>query len=146
MKHYLIDTNVIVISLRRGLGWSNTMTRFNISEHNSAFFISVVSIGELYALALKNNWGMPRVLILEEIISQFVIIDINHEGVLRQYAEIDAYSQGKHPRHPLNSSARNMGKNDLWIAATASAFDLTLLTTDQDFDHIPSEIFQQIRL
>lgn len=36
----------------------------------------------------------------------------------------------------VGMSARNMGKNDLWIAATASALDLTLLTTDRDFDHL----------
>jgi tRNA(fMet)-specific endonuclease VapC len=29
-----------------------------------------------------------------------------------------------------------MGKNDLWIAATASVFNLTLLTSDQDFSHL----------
>ena len=34
-------------------------------------------------------------------------------------------------------SARNMGKNDLWIAATALYFDMVLHTTDNDFDHLP---------
>jgi len=29
-----------------------------------------------------------------------------------------------------------MGKNDLWIAATASVLEATLLTTDFDFDHL----------
>ena len=29
-----------------------------------------------------------------------------------------------------------MGKNDLWIAAAASVYDLTLITTDKDFDHL----------
>lgn len=29
-----------------------------------------------------------------------------------------------------------MGKNDLWIAATASAIDATLITSDKDFDHL----------
>ena len=29
-----------------------------------------------------------------------------------------------------------MGKNDLWIAATAMATGATLLTTDKDFDHL----------
>jgi predicted nucleic acid-binding protein len=34
-----------------------------------------------------------------------------------------------------------MGKNDLWIAATASAFDLQLVTMDKDFNHLaPSYI------
>ena len=32
-----------------------------------------------------------------------------------------------------------MGKNDVWIAATASVLDATLLTTDNDFDHLNKE-------
>jgi len=32
-----------------------------------------------------------------------------------------------------------MGKNDLWIAATASAFDIRLITTDKDFDHLKDQ-------
>ena len=35
-----------------------------------------------------------------------------------------------------------MGKNDLWIAATASAFDMVLVTTDQDFDHLDGEFIK----
>ncbi len=31
-----------------------------------------------------------------------------------------------------------MGKNDLWIAATASVLNAKLLTTDHDFDHLDS--------
>lgn len=42
---------------------------------------------------------------------------------------------------PVKFSSRNMGKNDLWIAATASAFDLQLVTMDKDFNHLtPSYI------
>jgi len=55
----------------------------------------------------------------------------------RPYAQLDAYSQGKLltlPRPP-GLSARNMGKNDLWIAATALYFDVDLHTFDKDFDH-----------
>ncbi len=33
-------------------------------------------------------------------------------------------------------SARNMGKNDLWIAATAHILGAKLLTTDGDFNHL----------
>ena len=32
-----------------------------------------------------------------------------------------------------------MGKNDLWIAATSSVYDLVLLTTDKDFNHLDGE-------
>jgi len=31
-----------------------------------------------------------------------------------------------------------MGKNDLWIAATSSILNATLLTTDTGFDHLNS--------
>ena len=39
-------------------------------------------------------------------------------------------------------TARNMGKNDLWIAATSSAYDLVLITTDNDFNHLEHEYLQ----
>ena len=35
-----------------------------------------------------------------------------------------------------DSYASSMGKNDLWIAAAASAMNSTLVTTDKDFDHL----------
>jgi tRNA(fMet)-specific endonuclease VapC len=46
------------------------------------------------------------------------------------YEEIDCFSLS----HPLG--AYNMGKNDLWIAATAKASGAVLLTTDADFNHL----------
>ncbi|MGB1243372.1 MAG: PIN domain-containing protein [Chitinophagales bacterium] len=54
------------------------------------------------------------------------------------YGEIDVYSQGKLKarRLPRGLSARNMGKNDLWISSTASVTGATLLTTDKDFQHL----------
>ncbi|MEZ4887560.1 MAG: hypothetical protein R3E32_22700 [Chitinophagales bacterium] len=32
-----------------------------------------------------------------------------------------------------------MGKNDLWIAATSNVYDLVLITTDNDFNHLSDE-------
>ena len=43
----------------------------------------------------------------------------NDDNLMEAYARIDAYSQGRLQGEPLDMSARNMGKNDLWIAATA---------------------------
>ncbi len=63
-------------------------------------------------------------------------IDIWSEDILERYAEMDAFSQNKLPARPLGLTARNMGKNDLWIAATASILDAQLITTDADFDHL----------
>ena len=73
---------------------------------------------------------------LNKITSHFVIADINAESIIQKYAEIDAFSQGKLEGVQLNDSSRNMGKNDIWIAASASVLGLTLITTDQDFSHL----------
>ncbi|MCY7311131.1 MAG: hypothetical protein LH619_10160, partial [Chitinophagaceae bacterium] len=51
------------------------------------------------------------------------------------YAEIDAYSKNKLPNKPQGKSIKT-GKNDLWIAATANVAGATLLTTDNDFNHL----------
>ena len=67
---------------------------------------------------------------------KFIITDINYEDIIEMYAEIDTFSQGKLKENPLKMSSRNMGKNDLWIAETASITASKLLTTDDDFDHL----------
>ncbi len=66
------------------------------------------------------------------------MVDINSEQIIQRYAEIDAYSLSKDRKRPLpaGQTARVMGKNDLWIAATTSVLKATLVTTDHDFDHL----------
>ena len=77
---------------------------------------------------------------------KFLIIDINAENILNRYAEIDAFSQGRLDGKISNFTARNMGKNDLWIAATASVLNATLLTTDNDFSHLHNEFLQVAKI
>ena len=85
---------------------------------------------------MKRQWGLNKRQTIEPTLQKFLISDINVEEIIERYAEIDAFSEGKLKDKPLGSSSRKMGKNDLWIAATASVLDLTLLTTDKDFDHL----------
>jgi predicted nucleic acid-binding protein len=39
-----------------------------------------------------------------------------------------------------------MGKNDLWIAASASLAGATLITTDKDFDHLHGKFVEVVWL
>jgi predicted nucleic acid-binding protein len=39
-----------------------------------------------------------------------------------------------------------MGKNDIWIAATVNVTGATLLTTDQDFDHLDGVFLARERI
>ncbi len=134
MKHYLLDTNVILLGIRAGNDWA--AKRRSLGLDKSANFISVVTLGELWSLSIQNNWGAKRIVEMEKLLLQFIVVDINIESIILRYAEIDAFSQGRLVGKLLGTSARNMGKNDLWIAATASALNLTLLSSDQDFGHL----------
>ena len=79
---------------------------------------------------------------IRELMSRLTEFGIHFEEVISRYAEIDAYSQGKIRKQSVNFSSRNMGKNDIGIAATASVFDLKLVTTDQDFDHLQDDYIE----
>ena len=78
---------------------------------------------------------------LEQRLVSLLVIPINRTDIHAAYAEIQAYSQGKIATKPLGQSARNMGKNDLWIAATTHVLEASLLTADKDFQHLDQVYF-----
>lgn len=134
---YILDTNILVHYLRGSELSKLIDERYNpLDSTINESIISAVSVGELKSLSKINKWGETRMKQIGTLCEDLIITDINAEDLLEAYAEIDAFSQGKHKEKRLHSSARNMGKNDLWIAATAHVLDATLLTTDQDFSHL----------
>ena len=98
----------------------------------------MVSKGEIYSLAIQFAWGPQKRKELDDLLRRIPAVDINTERIIHRYAEIDAYSQAKDRTKPLPNgmTSRNMGKNDIWIAATGSVLNATLLTTDTNFDHL----------
>lgn len=127
---YLLDTNVILALVRgKALGKYIEAT-FGLIPGNRRPLISVVTHGEMRVLASRNGWGTAKLDALQNALDALVTVDINIAAVIDAYVEIDVYSQ----QHPAGD--RNMGKNDLWIAACAKASGATLLTTDKDFDHL----------
>lgn len=75
----------------------------------------------------------------------FTIVPVDNYELFERYAEIDTFSQGKSQKYNTNFSARNMGKNDLWIAATASVLNAKLLTMDKDFAHLDN-VFLELEI
>lgn len=134
MKNYLLDTNVFLYLLRKDRRWFKIEEQFGLNKTGN--FISLISLGELWSIGLRNQWGVSRMTQIEDLLQNFTLIDLNIESIIKRYGEIDAFSQGKLKNRPLSTSARNMGKNDLWLAATASVLNLTLITSDQDFNHL----------
>lgn len=135
---YLVDTNIILHYLKKSKLAFLVEEKYKLIQSGHDVFISVVSIGELRAISLRNGWKLKRIRQLQLLLTNFVIIGINSEDILNRYAQIEAYSQGKLSKLPLPKgiSARNMGKNDLWIAATSSIAEAVLLTADKDFQHL----------
>ncbi len=129
-----IDTNIIIEIMRDTSKEELLLKYFNPS--NEVFLISYVSVAEINSIAMQKEWGVPRMEKLQKFLDDSEILEITGDAILRRYVEIDAFSQGKNPNIKLKGSAKNMGKNDLWIAATASVFDVLLITTDADYDHL----------
>jgi tRNA(fMet)-specific endonuclease VapC len=142
---YLFDTNIVLGYIRRN-HIANTVNQILELTDENEIFISIVSIGELLSIATQNNWGTSRRNDLGKLLSEYQYVYINDDPTLNRYAMIDAFSQDKLTGRPLNTSARNMGKNDLWIAATASVIGATLITTDKDFDHLHQQFVEVIWL
>jgi tRNA(fMet)-specific endonuclease VapC len=121
----ILDTNVVIQHIRKQIPIS------------SRAVLPIVVVGELEAFALKSDWGYQKMVSLNSILEKIPIADIDRE-ITQIYAKVDAYSQGKlkSQQLPLGMSARNMGKNDLWIAAISLYFDFELHSIDNDFDHL----------
>jgi predicted nucleic acid-binding protein len=135
---FVLDTGIVLGYATASVYAAHVEKKFNLFSPTTIPLISVVSKGEIYSLAIQRRWGTNKLTILDELLRKLPVVDINAVEIVRRYAEIDAYSLSRHPSKPLRKgqTARQMGKNDLWIAATASILQARLLTTDHDFDHL----------
>ena len=137
MRRFVLDTNMVLAALKDHPVWREAATEHGLGADDALVIISVATMAELRSLAEQNGWGDAKKEKLEKLLRRYVIIDISHnDGALMEaYSRIDAFSQGRLTGYTLGLTSRNMGKNDLWIAATAAVTKAKLLTTDADFDH-----------
>lgn len=144
---YLLDTNIVLIYLRQSGLKEELDRRLNLFSPENTLLISVVSIGEAKSIAIQRKWGEKKIAQLEELLKKLLITDINAKKIIERYAEIDAYSQGKlESKRATTFTSRNMGKNDLWIASTASILNPRLITTDKDFRHLDKEYIDLLEI
>ncbi|TXB57466.1 type II toxin-antitoxin system VapC family toxin [Phaeodactylibacter luteus] len=139
---YLLDTNVLIIYSRSADIARRIERDHQLFDGSNDLAVSVVTIGEINSLIAQYGYGKRRKKSIQNVLDKVLEIDINIRKILDLYGQIDAYSQGKLKDKKGNFTSRNMGKNDLWIAATASAFDMVLVTTDQDFVHLDGEFIK----
>lgn len=144
MRRYLLDTGVLVHYARQSPLYKEIESKEKLLEPDCVPLISVVVYGEILSFAMQHNWGPTKLQSITSLLSKLIIIDINSgdPDLLKAYAEIDAFSKGKLSARPLGTSAVTMGKNDLWIAATAKVANAYLITIDSDFSHLDGKFIQ----
>ncbi|GAB4016480.1 type II toxin-antitoxin system VapC family toxin [Spirosoma koreense] len=140
---YFFDTNIVLGFVRRNAVAQAISEILDLTDDNE-IFVSVVSEGELWSIAQQNKWGLVRQSSLTNLLAEYQRAGINDDAIIQRYADIDAFSQNKLAGWPISVSSRNMVKNDLWIAASASLSGSTLITTDKDFDHLHGQFVDVI--
>ena len=138
MRRFLLDTGILVHYVRKSSKFAEIEAKENLTSNDCLPMISVVTYGEILSFAYQNSWGQPKIQLIQKFISKIIVLDVNSGDttLINTYAEIDTFSKGRLPGRPSERSAITMGKNDLWIAATAKTANATLLTIDSDFDHL----------
>lgn len=133
---YVLDTN-IVVNAGRSLNFQAYLhEEFDLFNPSYIRIISIVSAAELLVIAPKGNLGERRIARQARMLQMTLEVPLTQKTKVL-YAELDLYGRGKHPSKSLDSSThRLMGKNDLWIAATAIEHGAELITTDKDFSHL----------
>ncbi len=117
VKLGLLDTSVLIAAEKGG------SLRAEALPESAA--ISIVTVAELRAgvlSALDIDSRNRRITTLERI-SGSAILTVDH-GVAQVWAGMRAY---------LAASGRRVSANDLWIAATAAAGEMPVVTQDRDF-------------
>lgn len=136
----LLDTNIVVHLIRGDKVCQRIVKDYGLRNRPERPLISFVTLGEIHALALKRGWESERRERLNVLFEELVIVKIHHQGIVEAYAQIDYFSE------KVVKPARQLGKNDIWIAATTAYLDLWLMTTDTDFDDLHGRYLNRIKI
>jgi tRNA(fMet)-specific endonuclease VapC len=89
--------------------------------------VSIIVVGEIYEGLLIGPRSDERRASFELFLRSVEVLSPD-DAVAHRYAEI---------RAQLRSQGQLLPDNDLWIAATALAYDLELVSRDHHFERIP---------
>lgn len=123
---YLLDTNILIAFIRANLLGHWIEATYHLTTSVTVPLICIVTEGEIHSLTKQFSWGTAKMRQLDNLLKRFVVVNLDFPHLIDTYTQIDDYSR---------RNGVSMGKNDVWIAATAAITGAHLLTTDKDFDH-----------
>jgi tRNA(fMet)-specific endonuclease VapC len=117
---YLLDTNIII-----ALFADEREVKENLAVAEQVYVPSVV-VGELCYGACKSSKPKENLMRIDEFMAASVVLgcDIN---TARHYGNA---------KNNLRIKGRPLPENDIWIAALALQYELTLVTRDRHFEAI----------
>ena len=98
---YVLDTNIILFFLKNTTGRKRFEATYQLEKPDTITLLSIVTLGEIKSIALRNKWGEKKKRRLQNLLNEFVVIDIRFQEIIDAYAEIDTFSQGKHHEKSL---------------------------------------------
>jgi len=132
----LLDTDVFSSLLFGG----PDATWYDTAVAGREMLLSAFSHGEVLAGAAMREWGPRRMDELEGLLGRMVLLEVT-EDVVRSYASVRA--EAKRIGHPLHGPSQLI---DRWIAATALAYQVPLLTGNRKhFDGFPGLELVEVR-
>lgn len=139
MRRFVLDTNFLVHLIRDSETARKTVATHRLQDSDAFIILSVVTVAEIRVLAERNNWGNSKRKTMEQLIEQATVVDISliDDLLMQAYVNIDVSS---------TASGKRMGKNDLWIAATAGVAGAALITADGDFEHLNGASLNVIKI
>jgi tRNA(fMet)-specific endonuclease VapC len=137
MNWFVLDTSVLVHLARKPEVFQSIVVEHKLDSRDARIAISVVSIAELQVLAKHNKWSDKKLNSVIDYLQTMNIVDITESDfeLLDHYVSIELYA-----KKPNSGSAHKMGKNDIWIAASAKLLGATLITFDKDFDFLDGKM------
>jgi tRNA(fMet)-specific endonuclease VapC len=117
---FLLDTNIVI-----ALFADEGIVKDNLAQANEVFIPSIV-LGELYYGARKSGRIAANLARVDELVAGSTVLVCDAETAQR-YGEV---------KHQLRLKGRPLPENDVWIAALALQYDLTLVTRDAHFQEV----------
>ena len=117
---FLLDTNAIIALQRENEDLKKLLST------STDVFVPAVAVGELYYGAYKSQRVEENRKNVAAFIANRVVLNVDVDTA-------DVYGQVK---QALRAKGRPIPENDIWIAALAIQYDLTLIADDAHFGEV----------